>query len=127
MPSQSPASVGTAFYSQGDTAPALRRRLLEGSTPIDLTNATSVTITISYARYSHYYSPFEKKVDRYACNIEAPATDGWVNYVPLSTHLDIVGEYHYIFEINWNDGTRQTVPAHTYETLIVRAKPGGVE
>lgn len=127
MPAQSTTSA-TAYYSENDTSPALRRQLVDGDgDPINLTSATSVTIIISYARYSHYYSPFPKKVDRAACVIEAPASDGWIHWNPAVADLSPPGSYHYIFEITWNDGTVQTVPVNTYETLIVKTKPGGQE
>lgn len=128
MPSQAPTSAGTAYYSENDRAPALRRQLLNGDgTAISLAAANTVTITIAHSRYDHYYSPYTPIVDRSACNIEAPATGGWVNWVPGAGDLSPPGAYQFIFEINWNDGTRQTVPAHTYETMFIRTKPGGVD
>lgn len=129
MPAQTPVSVGTAYYSQNDTNPPLRRQLLEGDgvTAIDLTSATTVTITIGFQRDMHYYSPYAPIVLRSNCNIEAPTTDGYVNWVPSVGDLSPPGSYHFIFEINWSDGTRQTVPAHTYETLVITTKPGGFE
>lgn len=127
MPAQS-TTTATAYYSENDTAPDLRRQLLDGDgDPIDLTDASSVTITIGYARYSHYYAPFEVIVDRASCDIETPKTDGWVHWTPGTGDLSPPGTYHYIFEINWGDGTRQTVPPNSYETLVVRTKPGGQE
>lgn len=127
MPAQSTAT-GAAYYQENDTAPDLVRQLLDGNgDAIDLSDADTVTITIAYARYSHYYSPYEKIVDRASCDIVAPATGGWVSWTPGVGDLSPPGSYHYIFEINWQDGTRQTVPSNTYEPLIVRTKPGGVE
>lgn len=128
MPAQTPTTVGTAYYSHNDTAPPLRRRLEEGDgSAMDLTNADSVTIIISPAQYSHYYSPKAPIVDRGPCQIEDPRTGGWVFWVPQVGDLDPVGQYHYVFEVGWNDGTFQTVPAHTYETMVIRSKPGGVD
>ena len=128
MPSQVPVSVGTAYYSQHDTWPPLRRQLLNGDdTAIDLTNAATVTITIAHMRYSDYYSPRTPNVLRGPCNIEDPRIDGYVNWVPLTEDLHRPGTFTFIFEINRNDGSRQTVPAHTRETLVVNTKPGGFE
>ncbi len=132
MPTQSPANIGTAYYSQHDTAPAYRRQLLEpDGSPIDLTNASTVTITIGHLRGDHYYSPYTLLVPRAPVTIENPRTNGWVNWGPGSTPgvnaLHLPGNFDLIFEINWNDATRQTVPAHTYEKIRVTTKPGGFE
>lgn len=128
MPTQSPVSIGTAYYSENDTGPPLRRQLLNGDgTAIDLTAAASVTITIAHSRYDHYYSPYTPIVKRDPVNIEVPKTGGWVNWVPGVGDMSPPGSYAFIFEINWNDGTRQTVPQHTYETLVILTKPGGVD
>lgn len=126
MPAQS-TTTGAAYYFENDTAPPLRRQLLDGNDePIDLTDATSVTITIAHARYSHYYSPGFKIVDHELVVIEG-GTDGWVNWTPAAGALSPPGSYHYVFEITWNDGTEETVPSNTYEALVIRTKPGGRE
>lgn len=126
MPAQT-TQTGAAYYSENDRAPALRRQLVDGDLiPIDLSTATGVTIIIGYARYSHYYSPYTRIVDRAACNIEA-GTDGWVNWVPGVGDLSPPGAYHFLFEITWPGGLVETVPPNTYETLIIRTKPGGQE
>jgi len=128
MPAQSPSRAATAYYSQNDTSPPLRRQLQDGdSEPIPLTNASSVTLTLAHQREDHYYSPRTPTVERASCFIEDPRTDGWVFWVPADGDLHLPGSYHLIFEINWSNGTRQTVPAHTYETLVITTKPGGFE
>lgn len=127
MPAQV-VSTGAAYYSENDRAPDLVRTLVDGDgNPIDLSTAVAVTITIGYARYSHYYSPFTKIVDRATCSIDAPATAGVVRWQPGVGDLSPPGTYHYIFEIEWSGGRIETVPPNTYETLIVRTKPGGQE
>lgn len=130
MPAQTPVSAGTAYYSQNDTSPVLRRQLLEGDgTAIDLTAATSVTIIIGRQRDTHYYSPYPLIVDRDACVIDGDPTTGYVEWTPGTTkdvdQLYLPGAFHFIFEITWNDSTVQTVPAHTYEVIRVTTKPGG--
>ncbi len=130
MPAQTPVAVGTAYYSQMDTAPDLIRVLKEGDgTPIDLTNATGVTILIGRQRDDHYYSPYILVVDRNPCVVDADPTTGSVAWTPGVTRgtdqLYLVGSFDFIFEITWNDGSVQTVPAHTYETIVVTTKPGG--
>lgn len=126
MPSQA-TETGTAYYSENDRAPALRRQLVDGDgNPIDLSTATSVTIIIGRQRWSHYYSPYTRLVDRGVCNIEA-GTDGWVNWVPGDGELSPPGNYEFVFEITWPGGLPETVPPNSYETLIIKTKPGGVE
>ncbi len=132
MPAQTPVAVGTAYYSQHDTAPDLRRQLLNGDgSPIDLTAATSVVIIIGYLRYQHYYSPFPRLIDRDGADIDVDPTTGFVSWTPGVVRgtdaLHIPGLFDQIWEINWNDGTVQTVPAHTYEKVVVTTKPGGFE
>ena len=128
MPAQS-TTPATAYYSEGDTAPALARQLLDGDgNAIDLTNASKVEIRIAHARYSHYYSPYEPIVDFDAasnpCSID-DAVNGWVSWSPDAGDLSPAGSYHYVFKITYSDATEETVPNNTYETLIVRTKPGG--
>jgi len=126
MPAQTPVSVGTAYYSQLDTAPDLVRTLFEGDgvTPIDLTGAT-VVIKIGFIRAQHYYSPYDLIVDSGPCAIVGDPTLGVVSWTPLTGDLDPPGEFHFIFEITFGGGGVQTVPAHTYETMVVTTKPGG--
>jgi hypothetical protein len=126
MPAQTPVSVGTAYYAQYDTAPDLVRTLFEGDgvTPINLTGAT-VTLTLAYQRYSHYYSPRTPVVAAGPCAIVGAPTDGVVSWTPLTNDLATPGQYHFRFNITFGSGATQTVPAHTYETLIVTTPPGG--
>ena len=128
MPAQTPASVGTAYYSQHDTSPPLTRTLLNGdNTDLDLTNAATVTFTLGYQRDFHYRSPYPAIVDRADCSINDPRTDGSVTWRPVAGDLAQPGSYQFVFEITFNDGTKQTVPAHTYETLVINVRPGGFE
>jgi hypothetical protein len=128
MPAQTPVSVGTAFYSQNDTGPPLTRTLLNGDgTDIDLTNAETVTITIARQRDMHYYSPYRPIVDRADCEINDPRTEGSITWRPTTGDLSPPGSFDMIWEINFLDGTRQTVPAHTYEKVVITTKPGGFE
>ena len=131
MPAQTPVAVGTAYYSQNDTAPDLIRILKEGDgTPIDLTNATGVTILIGRQRDFHYYSPYPLVVDRDATVIDPDPTTGSVAWTPGTVRdvdqLYLPGTFDFLFEITWVDGTIQSVPAHTYETIVVTTKPGGI-
>ncbi len=126
MPAQTPVATGTAYYSQNDTAPDLVRTLFEGDgvTPIDLTGAT-ITIKLGFQRDMHYYSPYQPIVDAGPCAIVGDPTLGVVSWTPLPGDLSPPGSYHFIFTITFGSGAVQTVPAHTYETLVVTTKPGG--
>jgi hypothetical protein len=124
MPAQTTA-IGVAYYSELDTAPPLRRQLIDADgTPFDLSDAATVTIRIAHTTYDHYYSPYPPIIESGSCVIEM-GTQGWVHWLPGVGELAPPGNYDYAFTITWNDGTVQTVPAHTYERLIIKTKPGG--
>ena len=130
MPAQTPVRVNTAYYSQWDTAPDLRRQLLEADgSAIDLTAATAVKIHIAHGRGDHYYSPYTPPVPWDDCDIESPATTGYVTWTPGETigvnALWLPGQFDYQFLIIWSDATRQTLGPNTYEKLHVRTRPGG--
>jgi hypothetical protein len=125
MPAQSTTS-GAAYYSENDTAPLLTRQLLDGNgNPYNLEDATAVTITIAPTSWSQYYSPMAPIVDRGPASV-SNASLGYVVWEPQVGDLSPPGSYSYIFEVTWNDGSIQTFPPNSYETLIIRTKPGGV-
>ncbi len=128
MPTQVPVATGTAYYQQHNTAPDLVRTLFEGDgvTPINLTGAT-ITIRVGFQRDMHYYSPYTPIVDAGPCAIVGPATDGVVSWSPLAGDLSIPGSFHFRFAITFGSGAVQTVPAHTYETLVITTPIGGFE
>ncbi len=128
MPAQTPVSVGTAYYQQHDTAPDLVRTLFEGDgvTKINLTGAT-ITLRLGFQRDFHYYSPYTPVVDAGPCAIVGPGTDGKVSWTPLAGDLNIPGLFHFRFTIIFAGGAEQTVPAHTYERLVITTPIGGFE
>ena len=126
MPAQTP-TVGRAYYQEGDTAPNLRRQLLDGSgTPIDLTGAT-VTIDIAHSSYDYYYSPMRRIVEDASCIVETQtgATIGYVQYQPSPGDLSPPGNYGFRFKVTYGDGSIQHIPPHTYEPLIITTRVGG--
>ncbi len=128
MPAQTTGS-GVAYYSVGDTAPALSRQLLDGNgDAIDLSTAT-VTITIAHARHSYYYSPAEKIADQLSVTVDPDQTNntGWVHWWPPVGVLDPAGTYQFNFEITYSGGRVQTIPPNTYLPLVIRSKAGGLE
>ena len=125
MPAQT-SPKRTAYYVENDTAPPYRVRLEEDDgTPIDLTTAAGVTITIAYARWSFYYSPTAKIVDAFAVTIETPLTSGFVKYFPAVGHLTPPGAFLATFKITWNDATVQTIPSNTYLPFVIRTPVAG--
>ncbi len=128
MPAQTPVSVGTAFYEQHDTKPDLVRTLFEGDgvTPINITGAT-ITFRLGFQRDLHYYSPYTPIVLAGPCTLVGPGTDGKVSWTPLATDLSIPGLFHFRFTITFAGGGVQTVPAHTYERLVITTPIGGFE
>ena len=128
MPAQTPVATGTAYYQQNDTAPDLVRTLFEGDniTPIDLTGAT-ITFRLGYQRDMHYYSPQPPIVLAGPCAIVGDPLNGEVSWTPLPGDLRIPGSFHFSFRITFPSGGRQTVPAHTYETLVITTPIGGFE
>ncbi len=132
MPAQS-ARPGTVYYVEYDTAPPLRAQLLDGADdPIDLTDAT-VTISIAFAmpRGTYYTSPRDQIVKRSPVVVDPDQVNniGFVSWTPGAQGTDDTlsppGEFLYTFEIIFDDGTKQTVPAVTYQTLIIRTPVGG--
>jgi len=124
MPTQTPITSDVAYYNQNDTFPPLERTLLNGDgSAMDLSSATGATITIGHASYDHHYSPYAKIVDAAACAI-TDAANGVVTWTPQPGDLALAGTFHYSYQVTFPGGS-QTVPAHKYEVLQVRARPGG--
>ena len=132
MPAQNPGATSqTAHYVEGDTAPPLRRQLLNGDgSPMELVLATGVTISIAWGIYhgSYYVSPRDRIVSESPCIIETVAMageDGWVRWSPGLGDLSPPGVFHYTFEVTWQDGTTQTVAPNTYEPMKIASRVGG--
>lgn len=128
MPAQTNTGPGVVYYAEGDTAPPLRVRLVDGNNdPIDLTGA-SVTINIGYARWSYYYAPTDLIVTDSLCVVDPDQINnrGWVTWTPGVGDLTPPGSFKYAFTITYADGGVQTVPANTYQPMhILTRVPGG--
>ncbi len=134
MPSQS-NNAGAVYYVEFDTAPPLTACLKDGNEdPIDLTGA-DVKITIAFAmpRGTYYTSPRDQIVIRADVDVDPDqvANKGFVSWTPEpqgSNEEGILtppGQFLYVFEVTYQDGTRQTIPANTYQTLIITSPVGG--
>ena len=128
----SPAqTVGSSavYYSEKDTAPDLPAVLSDGAgEPIDLTGS-SVTISIAYSRYSYYYSPTRRIVDRSPCVVDPDQINntGLVRWTPGDGDLSPPGQYLYYFQVTYPGGGVQTIPPNTYLPMIIRTPVGGQE
>ena len=133
MPAQT-TSAGTVYYVEFDTAPLLRACLKDGNgDAIDLSGST-VTISVAFAmpRGTYYTSPRRQIITRSPCVIDADQSEtgnrGFVSWTPENRPEDILtppGEFLYIFEVTYGDGRRQTIPANTYMTMIIKSPVGG--
>ena len=134
MPAQT-TGADTVYYVEFDTAPPLRACLKDGQgDPIDLTGST-VTITVAFAmpRGTYYTSPRDQIIVRSEVDVDPDQINnkGFVSWTPEpqdSTEEGILsppGEFLYTFEVTYQDGGVQTIPANTYQTLIIKTPVGG--
>ena len=135
MPAQT-SNASTVYYVEFDTAPKLRACLKDGQgDPIDLSGST-VTITVAFAmpRGTYYTSPRRQIIIRSEVVIVTPQTGdniGFVEWTPEPQDsekegiLSPPGEFLYTFEVTYGDGGKQTIPANTYQTMIIKSPVGG--
>lgn len=134
MPAQT-SGADTVYYVEFDTAPPLRACLKDGQgDPIDLTGST-VTITVAFAmpRGTYYTSPRDQIIVRSEVDVDPDqvANKGFVSWTPEPQGssdegiLSPPGEFLYTFEVVYQDGGKQTIPANTYQTLIIKTPVGG--
>lgn len=137
MPAQTKgATAPTVFYVDFDTAPPMVTDLVDEETdePIDLTAVgTEVFLNVAWSspHGSYYTSPRNRIISLGACVIDPDqvANPGRVAFTPGTTaDVDAMtppGQFNYQHEVHYPDLTVQTVPANTYQPLIVRSKVGG--
>ena len=134
MPAQT-SGADTVYYVEFDTAQPLRACLKDGQgDPIDLTGST-VTITVAFAmpRGTYYTSPRDQIIVRSEVDVDPDQINnkGFVSWTPEpqdSTEEGILsppGEFLYTFEVTYQDGGVQTIPANTYQTMIIKTPVGG--
>jgi len=131
MPAQTQAS-SAVYYSEFDTAPALRACLKDGQgNPIDLTGA-AVTISAAFTmpRGSYYTSPRDRMLDRSPCVVDPDqvTNTGFISWTPENRPEDQLtppGEFLYNFEVTYQDGGVQTIPPNTYLPMVIKTKVGG--
>ena len=134
MPAQT-SSAGTVYYVEFDTAPPLRACLKDGDgDPIDLTGAgVTISVAFSMPRGTYYTSPRKQIIIRSEVDVDPDQVNnkGFVSWTPEpqgSSEEGILsppGEFLYTFEVTYQDGGVQTIPANTYQTMIIRTPVGG--
>jgi len=134
MPAQT-TSAETVYYVEFDTAPDLVACLKDKfKNPIDLSGATvTISIAFSMPRGDYYTSPRDQIVKRSDCVVDPDQTEGgnrgFVSWTPGAQGADDAltppGDFLYTFEVTYPNGGKQTIPANTYETMIIRTPVGG--
>ena len=133
MPAQT-TSAETVYYVEGDTAPDLVACLKDKfENPIDL-DQSIVTISIAWAmpRGSYYTSPREQIVTKSPCVVDPDQTEdgrrGFISWRPENRpedRLSPAGQFLYTFQVTFPSGQVQTIPANTYQTMIITSVVGG--
>jgi hypothetical protein len=96
-----------------DTLPNLPFQIFEpdGTTPLDLANATDVYLAVRYKRDLTVLFKNRTVID--------DEVNGIGHYSWSGADTIEEGEYQYEFEIQWADGNIQTVPVDSYLDLII--------
>ncbi|GAF96527.1 unnamed protein product, partial [marine sediment metagenome] len=100
--------------------------------PIDLTGA-EVTITVAFTmpRQDYYTSPRDQIVVRSPVTVDPDqvANKGYVSWTPGAQGEDDAltppGDFLYNFEVTYQDGTKQTIPPISYQTMHIQTPVGG--
>ena len=105
-------------YKRGDAAPALRVQLLDNTTPVDLTAATSAKLLMR--------KPDGTLLDAPVTIENQTTSTGWVNrpWATAGTDLAQAGNYPFEIEVTWNDTRKQTFPADQNGIIAVHTDLG---
>ncbi len=93
---------------QGDLAPIFEVELLEGSTPVDLTQAVGVRFIMRNRAGIKVDAPMVIR------DQTQPANKGVVRYSWVAGDTDTVGTYDAEVRVTWPNNTPQTFPGHAY-------------
>lgn len=107
------AALGVYAIKQDDTAPALAASLRSRGAPLDLTLADTVTV--------HMQHVDALKTVSGACDI-TDEEKGRIAYPWADGDTDTPGTYRVEFEIDFLDGTKQTVPDDGWVDVVVLPK-----
>jgi hypothetical protein len=136
MPAQASTRTATnpvVYYVELDRAPDMVTDLVDEETlePIDLTAVgTTVVVNIAWAapHGSFYTSPRDRIVSEGPCVIDPDqvTNPGRVSWTPDEEDLTPPGQFVYQHQVDSGGlGLIQTVPANTYNPMIIRANVGG--
>lgn len=107
------------YIKQLDLRPALQVKLLDGTSPVDLLNATEVLFLMRNRRAGLKASGPMAILDQ-----SIPDQLGLVTYSWQPEDTDAPGEYNAEFQVTWPAGKTQTFPAHGYVTIVVEKDLG---
>jgi hypothetical protein len=104
-----------AYWTQGDTAPAIREVLKDGTgAVVDLTGA-SVRFQAKYA----YAADSANAIDQPA-QVPAPATSGIVSYTPTAADTDTPGDLFLQWRVVFSGGGVEHFASASYQKVRVR-------
>ncbi len=94
---------------QHDLEPPLRLVVLDGTAPVDLTNAVDVVLIVGGI------------IDRAPMEADPDQTTnrGHVKYDWQSGDTDTIGEFNFEIEVMWPGDRPQTFPVKSYAVLVV--------
>lgn len=114
------AMAADRFYlKQHDLSPALRVRLLDDATPVDLTNAVSVTLLMRSRRTGLKVSAPMTVADQTDTD-----TLGVVTYQWQTGDTDTPGDFQTEIQVTWPLGRPQTFPARGHITTVIERDLG---
>ena len=127
MPNQTTPVTGIKFYGQNDTAPNLEYviKTPEGEV-VDLTLADSVYITVAWRTFTTQpWGSFRTVIVDRALSTIVDAALGEVAWTPAPGDLSTIGDFQFVFEVKWDDGSVSTHKALAYDYITVQTPPGG--
>ena len=105
--------MGTLVMKKDDLEPKYVATLRNADgTPVDLTNATLVSLIVKQQGGAKSFKTAGSFVDR---------ANGVVSYTWASGNTDTVGTFQMEWEVIWPTGRPETFPSTGYDTLIVGA------
>lgn len=105
------------ILKRGDRKPSFRGQCLDGTTPVNLTTATSAKLILKSDALT--VSPTLVVEDATLGKVRYDWTAG-----DLTGVLAAVDTYRAEVEVTWGDGTKQTFPGGDYGTVIIVADLG---
>lgn len=109
-----PARLNTFKIKQGNTVPRIETVLLDGDgVPVDLTDAISVTLSMSMCDHPRT-AVFTDRAASFTAD-----TSGAVWYAWVAGDTATVGDYNIEWTVTYAAGSKMTVPSDGYDRVIV--------